>query len=85
MLIKLVQKTTEGTFVHLINKLYIFDIFSLNFEQINVKQKKTFIYNLNYKLNMINYAKQFGSRKAERHFGLQQTKNMVRGWKKQEG
>lgn len=49
----------------------------------NVKQKKL-LYNVRYKLNAINYAKQFGNRAAKRHFGRPPTKKVVGDWRKQE-
>lgn len=47
---------------------YVFKTVILILEKISVKQRRL-SYNGNYKLNVINYAKQYGNRTAERHFG----------------
>lgn len=49
----------------------------------SVKQKRL-SYNVNYKLEVVNYAKEHGNRAAERHFGPPPTEKMIREWKKQE-
>lgn len=49
----------------------------------SVKQKRL-SYNVNFKLEVIKYAKEHGNRAAERHFGPPPTEKMIREWKKQE-
>jgi hypothetical protein len=55
----------------------------VNQYRMSSKQKRV-SYSVAFKLNVIKFTKEHGSRAAERHFGPCPTKKMIHAWRKQE-
>ncbi|KAF6081661.1 hypothetical protein HJG60_008709 [Phyllostomus discolor] len=49
-----------------------------------MSKQKRISYKIPFKLEVVKYAKEYGNRAAERHFGPPPTEKMIREWRKQE-